>query len=102
MLKTKQEEKKDQGNSERKPGNKNEVFFANAFVNTVFPKVQATRHVSGPIVIQKPVDITYSLLRPPTAPDTFGLLIIHAGSMRQIMLFPFEPVIAIRIYFNKF
>ena len=67
MKKLAQEEKKDQGNTERKPENKNEVISLNSFFNTTFLQTALTRHAVGCIVIQKPVDRTYSLLRPPGA-----------------------------------
>ena len=72
MKKLEQEEQKDQDNPERKSENKNEIFFANAFCSTTFLQTQATRHAVARIVVSKPVDRNYYLLRPPaTAPSFF-------------------------------
>jgi hypothetical protein len=67
MKKLEQEEKKDQDNLERKSENKNEIQPSNSFCRAIFLQTAVTRHVSGHIVVQKPVDRTYSLLHPPSA-----------------------------------
>ena len=72
MKKLEQEEKNDQDNLERKSENKNEIQPADSFCNSTFPRAAATRHAVAHIIIQKPIDRAYSLLRPPaTAPSFF-------------------------------
>jgi hypothetical protein len=65
MKKLKQEDKKDQNNPERKAENKNELVSSTSFFTAEFLSKQATRHCSARIIIQKPVDKAYSILRPP-------------------------------------
>jgi hypothetical protein len=67
MKKLEQEEKNDQDNLERKAENKNEIQPANAFCNAIFLQAASTSHVVARIIVQKPVDRAYFLLRPPSA-----------------------------------
>ncbi len=67
MKKLEQEEKNEQDNLERKSENKNEIQPANAFCKTTFLQAEPTRHAVAYIIIQKPVDRSYTLLRPPAA-----------------------------------
>ena len=66
MKKLEQEEKNDQENLERKAENKNEIPPANDFCKTSFLQEAATRHTVTGMLEQKPVDRSYSLLRPPS------------------------------------
>ena len=66
MKKLEQEEKNDQENLERKAENKNEIPPVNDFCKTTFLQEAITRHAIACILVQKPVDRSYSLLRPPS------------------------------------
>ena len=67
MKKLEQEEKNDQENLERKAANKNEIPPANDFCKTNFLQEEAaTCHTVASIPVQKPVDRSYTLLRPPS------------------------------------
>jgi hypothetical protein len=66
MKKLEQEEKNDQDNLERKSENKNEIPPANIFINTKSLQTEPTRLAVARIIGQKPVDRSYSLLRPPS------------------------------------
>ena len=65
MKKLEQEEKNDQDNLERKSENKNEIPPATSFSMTTSAQTEATRHAIARIIKQKPVNRSYSLLRPP-------------------------------------
>src|SRR5882757_2102159 len=67
MKKLEQEEKNDQDNLERKRENKNEIQSANAFCNASFLQAEGTRHAIAYTITQKPIDRSYTLLRPPSA-----------------------------------
>jgi hypothetical protein len=67
MKKLDQEEKNDQDNLERKSENKNEIQPANGFCHAAFFQVAATPAAFARTAVQKPVDRTYTLLRPPGA-----------------------------------
>ena len=66
MKKLEQEEKNDRENLERKAENKNEIPPANDFCKPIFLHEEATRHAIAGITVQKPVDRSYALLRPPS------------------------------------
>ncbi len=65
MKKLQQQEKSDQGNPERKMENKIEVISAKSFFATLKQLVAPGLPVYAEIIIQSPVDRSYSLLRPP-------------------------------------
>ncbi len=65
MKRLEQEEQKDQDNPERKSENKNEIFFANAFFNITLFQAAVAKQPLMPLVSKKPVDRSYTLLRPP-------------------------------------
>jgi hypothetical protein len=66
MKKLRQEEKKDDANPDRKTDNKNEVLSSKSFFATyTHCSFSLPSNIPG-ILIQKPVDRHYALLRPPT------------------------------------
>ncbi len=66
MKKLRQEEKKDDTNPERKTDGKNEVLSSKSFFTASILPGQTVRNISSVIVIEKPVDRSYTLLRPPS------------------------------------
>ena len=66
MKKLRQDEKKDDTNPERKADGKNEVLSSKSFFTATLDFRQTVRSVSFILMIEKPVDRSYTLLRPPS------------------------------------
>jgi hypothetical protein len=67
MKKLQQQDKQDQGNSERKAANKNEVVSSKSFFTTTFIfQSPPARYYAIPVV-QHPVDRVYDFFHPPCA-----------------------------------